>query len=305
MIYFSTNRFGAILLGKLAEKTKPSLVITKQDKPRGRKKILSPTPVKETARKLGIEYLSPENLKEKDFLKKLKEHRSELFLVAGYGKIIPREILEIAKFKILNIHPSLLPKYRGPTPIQSAILNGESITGITIHLLNDKIDTGDIISQRKIRLEGKENYLEAEEKLAKLGAELFSEILDPWLKGKIVPRKQNEKEATYTKKLDLSDGEIFPCRERACQVERKVRALNPEPGTFLRIEKQGKEAILKILEAEILENIKKNCWTFFKFEKKLALSCKGNSLLIKKVQLAGKKPMSSEDFLLGNKWIIS
>ena len=156
LVVFTSGRFGAIFLEEIFKKNlKPSLVVTKEDKPKGRKRQLSEVPAKIIAKNFGLKILSPSSLNDSLFLKTLKKHREGLFLVADYGKIIPEKIINLPKYKMLNIHPSLLPKSRGPTPIQSTILKGEATTGVTLHLVSEKIEAGDIIAPKAIKLSGK------------------------------------------------------------------------------------------------------------------------------------------------------
>ncbi len=206
--------------------------------------------------------------------KDIKKIKPDLVIVANFGKILPRDVLAIPRYGCLNIHPSLLPKYRGATPIQSAILNDDKETGVTIILMDEKIDHGPIISNSKFKIKNsKLTYRELHNELAKLGAKLLIETIPRWIKGKIKPRLQDESEATYTKILTWEDGRI-DWKKPIDYIERQVRALNPEPGTYTLY----KEKILKILETEI----------------------QNNKLIIKKVHLAGKKSMSFEDFLRGH-----
>ena len=328
LVQFSTPRFGAIVLEEISKKIKPSLLVCNPDKLSGRKKILKICEAKKVALKLQIEIFQPESLKEKEVIEFLKKKNPDLFLVTSFGKIIPKEVLEIPKFKTLGLHPSLLPELRGPSPIQSAILEGKKITGTTLFLLDEKMDHGPILSQKTLQLKGNETYLELEEKLAKLSAKLFLENFKDWIEGKITPLPQNETLATYCKKFKFEDGEIFPKKETASEIERKIRALNPEPGTYIKISnstpnhtrygvaqnsrwfwaKSQIPKIIKILEVEIIKEkeikdfSKKQ--TFFEFKKELAIKCKKDAILVKILQKEGKKPMKSSEFLCGNKWIL-
>ncbi len=304
LVFFGSNNFAKIFLESLSKKILPDLVITKPASQKGRKKILAPTPVEILAKNLGLKTLIPDNLKDKNFLKILKKYQESIFLVAEYGKIIPEEILNIPKYKTINIHPSLLPKFRGPTPIQTALLNQEKLTGLTIHLTEKEVDTGDILTQKEIKIEKDDNYLTLEKKLAVLGAEMFMEIFDKWLEGKISSTPQNNNSVIYTKKFNFQDGLIKPCQETAKQIQAKIKALNPEPGTYLQIKRKNNSLILKIFKIETINQNSHNCGQFFEFQKQLALKCKDKTILIKNLQLSGKKPTNSKSFLAGNKWIL-
>ena len=273
IIFAGTPEFGAIILdGLINAKYSPILVITAKDKPKGRKKILTPPPVKVLAERYRIPVAQPEkiiNLKSQIF-----DLKPDLMIVAAYGQILPKEILEIPKYGCLNIHPSLLPSWRGPSPIQYTILNGDKKTGVTIIKMTEKVDAGPIVAQKELNfLTGKETFEMLNNKLAKLGAELLIETIPRWLKGEIKLKPQDESKATYSKILTFEDGKI-DWKKPIDYIDRQVRALNPEPGTYTFY--KGK--ILKILETEI----------------------QNNKLIIKKVHLAGKKPMSFEEFLRGH-----
>lgn len=274
IIFMGTPRFGAIILEKLAKSNfRPLLAITVPDKPVGRKQILTPPPVKLVAEKYKIPIKQPEKIaREKSEIENLKP---DLILVAAYGQILPKEILKIPQSGCLNIHPSLLPKYRGPSPIQSVLLKGEKRTGVTIILMKEKIDGGEIVAALPLR--ASISHLTSEElskKLAELGAKLLIKTLPKWLKGEIKPKPQNESKATYTKIFKKEDGEI-DWRKSPTEIERQIRAFYPWPGSYTLY--QGKR--LKILKAEVSKN----------------------KLIIKRVQLEGKKPMDFEEFLRGHR----
>ncbi len=304
LVFFGSNNFAKIFLENLGKRILPDLVITKPASQKGRKKILALTPVETLAKSLGLKTLTPTDLKDENFLKTLKKYQNGIFLIAEYGKIIPEQVLNIPKYKTINIHPSLLPKFRGPTPIQTALLNQEKSTGLTIHLTEKEVDTGDILAQKQVKIGKNDNYLTLEKKLAILGAEMFMGIFDKWLESKISPTPQNNNLATYTKKFSFQDGLIKPCQETASQIQAKIKALNPEPGTYLQIKRKNNPLILKIFEIETINQNSHNCSQFFEFQKQLALKCKDKSILIKNLQLSGKKPTNSKSFLAGNKWIL-
>ena len=213
-----------------------------------------------------------------DDFRKIKNLKPDLVVVASYGKIIPKEILKIPKYGCLNVHGSLLPKYRGPSPIQTAILNGDEETGITIILMDEKIDHGDVVANSKFKIQNsKLTYEELLKELANLGAKLLSETIPKWITGEIKPEPQDESRASYTKILKREDGKIDWSRP-VSEIEKKIRAFNPWPGAFTFIKKNNKVIRVKILEAELPKN---------------------NKLIIKKLQPEAKKPMSFEEFKRG------
>lgn len=207
--FFGSSQFSVLCLEEL--KTLgilPNLIITTPDKPTGRGLRLSPTVVRVWALKNNIECLSPDKL-DPEFSSKLKTYNLPLFLVASYGKIIPKSILDLPINGTLNIHPSLLPKYRGASPLQAQIINDEKEIGITIILLDEMMDHGPVIVQEKIKIsDWPIKFNKFEEMTALAGAKLFAKILPAWLEGKIIPTKQNHADATFTKKIKKEDGMI-------------------------------------------------------------------------------------------------
>jgi len=280
MIYsfFGTPRFAEIVLKKLIETgMKPRVVVCNPDQPVGRDQILTPPPTKIIAAEYDILVWQPEKplVGQFEILK-----NNDVFIIAAYGKIIPGEILKIPKKGSIVLHPSLLPKYRGATPIRSAILAGEKETGVTIIKMDEKIDHGPILSQRKIKTE-KKSYLELRDELAEVGAKLLIETLPKYLNNEIVPKAQNHNEATFTKKFSSDDAYVLPEKlktafqksgKEAEEIERMIRALNPEPGVWTEFEEQygnlPKGKRIKLLESEI----------------------KGGKLILTEIQIAGKIP---------------
>lgn len=281
IIFLGTPEFGAIILeGLIKNNYSPILVITAPDKPMGRKQILSPSPVKITAQKYNIPIIQPTKITI------LGPVKPDLIILAGYGQILPKEILEIPKFGCLNIHPSLLPKYRGPSPVQTVILNGNKETGVTIILMDGKIDHGKIVSSIKYQVSSNVIYEELEKELSELGAKLLIETIPKWIDNKIKPQPQDESKATFTKIIKKEDGKI-DWSKPAEEIERQIRAFHPWPGSFFFW--KGKR--IKIIEAEAVEKSP---------EDKLAVKCGKDYLIIKKLQMEGKKPMDSEEFLRGH-----
>lgn len=299
LIFMGTPEFGAIILERLAKsKFKPILVVTASDKPVGRKRTLTPPPVKIIAERYEIPVFQTEKILDLEF--EIKKLKPDLIVVGSYRQILPEEILKIPKYGCLNIHPSLLPRYRGPSPIQSAILSGDEKTGVTIIQMTEKLDAGPILIQRELEIKN-QKFQELHNELAELGAELLIEILPKLLTGKITPQPQNGTKATYTKIFTKEDGKI-DWRKPAKEIERQIRALNPEPGVFTTY----KNKILKILEVDFLSNEtdKKVGEVFLTKDKKMAVQCGQNCLILLKLQLEGKKPVLAEDFLRGYPEII-
>lgn len=211
----------------------PSLIITATDKPQGRKMIITPPPVKVWAEENNIPYLQPEKL-DSEFFEKLKPMCLEpncLFIVVAYGKIMPEEILNLPKLGSINIHYSLLPKYRGASPVESAILNGEKETGITIQLMEFKMDTGPVFAKEKIEIEENETTPILKERLIKVGGDLLVKTLPNIIEGKIKPEKQKEDEATYCKKIKKEDG-LIDLKDEPIKNYNKWKAYFSWPRTF-------------------------------------------------------------------------
>ncbi len=296
IVFIGTPEFGAIVLERLIKRGhKPFLVITEPDKPVGRKQILTPPPVKVLAGNYHIPVVQPEKLK--NWEEEIRKIKPALIIVAAYGHIIPKEILEIPKYRCLNVHPSLLPKYRGPSPIQYAILNGDEKTGVTIMRLSEKMDAGPIIIQKEVKIDEKETFKKLHDKLAEIGAELLIQTIPKLFAGTISSQEQNEQKATYTKILTKDDGKI-DWQKPAKDIEGQIGALNPEPGVFT----EYKDKVLKILEADFLSNQtdKQVGEVFLTEDKKLAVQGGKNCLILEKLQLEGGKPVSAEDFLRGH-----
>lgn len=247
----------------------PSLVVTSIDKPQGRKLLITPPPVKVWAIKNKIPYLQPEKLDE-EFSSKLLAISYELFVVVAYGKIIPEEIINMPKSGSINIHYSLLPKYRGASPVESAILNGDTETGVTIQQMEFKMDSGPIIAQEKVSIFPDEKAPDLRKRLINLGAELLVKILSDLQKSAEIRLPQNENEATFCKKIKKEDG-LIDLNYDPIKNYNKFRAYAFWPRTFFF--KNGKRII--ITDAEII----------------------GEKFLIKKILPEGKKEIRYEEFL--------
>ena len=301
IVFLGTPVFGAVVLKKLALKYEPSLVVTIPDKKSGRKQKLRPSPVKEAAEGLDLPLLQTENNSE--IISRVEEIKPDLLISAAWGKILPEDILKRASQGALNVHPSLLPEYRGCSPIQAAILNGNKKTGVTIILMNKELDQGDIITQEEYPLKGDETYDELSKELANLGADLLIEAIPTWLEGKISPRPQKG-ESSFVHDIKKEDGRI-DWNLPAETIERQVRAFYPWPGAFTFWERNGNLVRLKIAKTEV-KNLKKDFPPGTVFSPpELAVKCKQKSLQIKRLQPEGKKEMKVEDFLRGNSEILN
>lgn len=277
-VFFGSPEFAAIILEKLiAAGFIPAAVICNPDRPVGRKQTIVAPPAKLMAQKCNIPVFQPESLEAKNWeleIGKIKIPAFDFFVVAAYAKIIPQNILDIPRLGTIGVHPSLLPKYRGASPIQSAILKGEEKTSITLYLLDEKMDHGPILAIRELVIEDTDDFFSLRRKLGELGGQLLTETLPRFIQGEIKPRAQDESGATYTRKFKIEDGYIEPQEleraqkdggETALALQRKIRALIMEPGAWTI--KNGKR--MKIIRAYIPPDGK---------------------LKLKEIQFEGKKP---------------
>jgi methionyl-tRNA formyltransferase len=300
IVFMGTPDFSVPSLLSLISQTNVLAVVTQPDKKVGRKQEVTQSPVKKIALEHKIEVLQPEKVKGNfEFIKQIKDLQPDLIVAVAYGFILPQEIIDIPKYGIINVHASLLPKYRGASPIQSAILNGDKETGVTIMLIDDKMDTGPMLGQRTITITDNDNFESLHDKLSMLGSDLLSETLSKYINGEIKPVAQNESEATYCKILNKEDGKI-DWNKSAEEIERQIRAFNPWPGSFTFWE--GKQLrIIKALDIKVIGN---KIGEVFKTNDGIGVKCGKDALEILELQLEGKRPMTAKEFLNGYKGII-
>jgi len=309
IVFFGTPEFAVPSLKALIDNGYHVVaVVTNPDKPIGRKQVITPSPVKELAKKHGIPVLQPEKL-DANYKLQTINYKPDIFIIASYGKIIPKDVLAIPKHGTLNVHPSLLPKYRGPSPIQAAILKGEEKTGVTIMLTDEKMDHGPILAQKALEnvrfsAEGgkvqSSKFNELYEALAKLGAELLVETLPKWLAGEITPEEQDHAKATYTKILKKEDGKI-DWEHSAEEIERKIRAFEVWPGSWSMARIRGKNTRIKVIEAKIDgdRDFAVKPGSLIKKKGDLLVASRNKFLVIEKLQLEGRKTITGSEFLKG------
>ena len=299
IVYLGTPDFSVQPLKRLIEENKHQIVgvITNKDKPVGRKQVLTPPPVKQYAEQLGLPVFQYDKIKleGKEDLLKLNP---DVMITCAFGQILSQEILDIPRLGVINIHASLLPKYRGASPIHYAILNGETQTGITIMKTDVGIDTGDIILQKSLEINPNETCGELFERLSNLGADCIVDALELIESGKAQFTKQNEVLATHTKiikkemaKIDWSDSAI--------NVYNKIRAFNPAPVAYCTY--QGLP--FKIYKASVVEGCGE-AGKILNATNTLVIACKSGALSLEMVQKAGGKAMPITDFLRGNKLLV-
>ncbi len=271
-------------------------VVTQPDKAKGRSGKLLPPPVKECALAHNIPVMQPVRIKTPEAIAELKQYEADVYIVAAFGQILSQEILDMPKYGSLNIHASLLPKYRGASPIQRVIIDGEAETGVTIMQMDAGIDTGDMLYKKSIAIENTDNYETLHDKLLVLGGEAIVEALALLEERKITPKKQDDRLSCHAPLIDKQMGRLDFAKD-AVVLDRLIRGVTPWPSAFTSY--QGKQ--LKIWRAEPVDgsgepgtilNVEKDAFT---------VACGSGALRILEVQLEGKKRMSTHDFLLGVK----
>lgn len=271
------------------------LAVSQPDKPRGRGKFMQFPPVKEAALEHGIEVYQPRRIRDLECVEYLKSYQPDIIVVVAFGQILPKEILELPKYGCVNVHASLLPKYRGAAPIQWAVINGEAVTGVTTMRMDEGLDTGDMILKEEIVLEKEETGGSLFERLAQTGAELCVKTLAEIEAGRAVYTPQDHGAATHTAMIKKQLGEI-DWNKPAEELERLIRGLNPWPSAYTGL--NGKT--LKIWKASVLEKeTGKNPGTLEADKKTIAVQTGRGMLQLEEIQLEGKKRMNTDAFLRG------
>ena len=274
-----------------------TLVVSQPDKPRGRGHELAPTPVKETALKHGLKVFQPKRLKDPETIRTLEETPADAIVVIAFGQIVPASILHMKKYGCINVHGSLLPKYRGAAPIQWAVIDGERESGVTIMQMDEGLDTGDMLLKGSVVLDEKETSGSLFDKLSALGASLCVEALEKLEKGELTPEKQGESPTEYARMLTKEMGELDFSRD-AVTLERLIRGFNPWPSAYTRLG----DKTLKIWAADVCEkqDPKKQPGTVTEVAKQdFTVACGEGALKITELQLQGKKRMDAAAFLRG------
>lgn len=319
IVFFGTPEFAQIILNQLLVTAafKVPTIVTAPDQPIGRQQTLTPPPVKVLAQKRNISVLQPKTL-DAALAAELKKIKPDIILVAAYGKIIPQNILDIPTHGCLNVHPSLLPQYRGASPIQSALLNGDQETGVTLMLMDEQLDHGPILAEHKTQLTEHEKFKELHDRLALLSAELLIKTLPDYLAGKIKPHAQDDQQATFCKTIKKTDGEIN-WQHPAEKIYNQWRAFNSWPGIFSQLtirqladnkparlndfSHSGRQLIIKFIEIKLVTptlGSDKNPGEFFVQDRKLFVTCGNQTILeVLQIQPEGKKIMTAQSFMNG------
>lgn len=299
IIFMGTPDFARTSLEALIEnKYEVALVITQPDKEKGRGKKIQMCEVKEYAIEKNIEVYQPKRIKTPDAIEYIKSFEPDVIVVVAYGQILSKEILEIPKFGAINVHGSLLPKYRGAAPIHWAIINGEEKTGVTTMYMSEGLDTGDMILKKEIKINDDDITGDLYPAIATLGAKTLVETLRYIEKGEIFREKQDDALSSYAPLLSKEDGHIN-FNKTSKEIKNLVRGLNPWPSAYTLIN----EDTLKILECDIYKifDTGKTGEVVEINKDSFAIKTEDSSILIKKIQKQGKKPMDTASFLLGYK----
>ena len=300
-VYFGAPAFLMPFFDALQESRQIEVVgvVTKPDKPIGRKQEVVSSALKLRAEKHGIPVLTPSRLKNEEFVSELKELNADVFVVIAYGKIIPKVILDIPRLRCVNMHPSLLPKYRGPSPIKGPILYGDEETGISIMLLDEGMDTGPLLAQKSFPIDEAETFESLTQKIESIGPEFLIETLNLYESGIISPTKQDEKGVSVTPLLTREDGRI-DWSNSALNIERKIRALYPWPGTFTIWKTDKEERRVKIIKSALAKNHDEISFGMIEIDdKKIFVGAKDGVLEILELQLEGKSKMNAKEFIRG------
>ena len=299
IVFMGTAELSCASLEKLAGKFSVAAVVTQLDKPKGREMKLQFSPVKILAEKLKLPILQPVKARDEKFISELRELKPDLIAVVAYGQILPQSILDLPKFGCVNVHTSLLPKYRGASPIQSAILNGETETGVTVMKMDAGLDTGEIISQARTPILPEDDSQTLHDKLAQLGAELLVETIPDYIVGKIQPKPQSEEGASYAAKIKKEDGKI-DWSGPAEKILNRLRAFTPWPGAFTFLKTETKPQLLKIWKMEVVEKSSGAGEVLSADKTGIVVACGKNALRILELQREGGRRLSTQEFLAGN-----
>jgi methionyl-tRNA formyltransferase len=301
IIFMGTSPFADVILNSLLdEKYNIPGVYTQPDRKAGRSQNPLRSAVKITAEKNNLDTYQPENFDESS-ISELKRLKPDLIIVAAYGKILPKNLLDIPKLGCINIHASLLPRYRGPSPIQNAILDGKKETGSTIMLMDAGIDTGDILAQEKITIHEDETFPELMGRLAGISSSLLLETLTEWIGGKINPVSQDNSQASQCKLIEKNDGHIL-WSDDAKSIYDRYRAFYSWPGVFSYWENDNARIRIKLNKISLLTDFSKNqhhLGEIFRLDDKIVVQTISGMIVLKEVRLEGKNSSSIENFING------
>lgn len=294
IVFMGSPDFSLQSLRLLAEQYQVVGVVTQPDRASGRGRELKAPPVKTLALELNIPFIQPEKLREPEAMQQLREWNPDLIIVAAFGQLLRKDVLDLPKYGCINIHASLLPRWRGAAPINAAILAGDEETGITIMKMDVGLDTGPMLAKKSIRIRRDDTAGSVFQALSTLGANLLIETLPDYLAGTITPIPQTEEGATYAPMLKKQDG-LLDFTRPAFELERRVRAMRPWPGAWF----EWNGNVLKVLRASVSEEKGPSIGSRFVVEGRPAIMSVDGALVMDEVQPAGKKAMPGKSFLSG------
>ncbi|VYT62233.1 methionyl-tRNA formyltransferase [Staphylococcus simulans] len=296
IIFMGTPDFSTKVLEMLIAKEDVIAVVTQPDRPVGRKRVMTPPPVKEVALQNGIEVYQPEKISQSEDLQTLIDLKPDLIVTAAFGQILPKALLDAPRLGAINVHASLLPKYRGGAPIHQAIIDGEKETGVTIMYMAPKLDAGDIISQQAIDIEANDDVGSMHDKLSFLGADLLAKTLPDIINGTNERIEQNEEEATFASNISRED-ERIDWSKSAQDIYNHIRGLSPWPVAYTKLDDKN----MKLYQAHIVEGKEGKLGEIIETTKKAIIVGTGSSdaIALTDIQLSGKKRMPTANFLSG------
>jgi methionyl-tRNA formyltransferase len=300
IIFMGTAPLARTILEALAQQPDFDIaaIVTQPDRPKGRDLKPQPSAVKAAALQRNLPVLQPERARNPEFIEQLRQLQAGLIVVAAYGQILPQAILDLPRFGCLNVHTSLLPKYRGAAPIQWAILEDESETGVTIMNMDAGLDTGGILTEARTPIHPQDNAQTLHDRLAQLGGDLLVRTIPDYVAGRIVPRPQPADGVSYARKIAKEDGSV-DWNQPARAIWNRVRAFVPWPGAFTHLP-GPKPLMLKLWEAEVVNRAGQPGEILAVEKHDLVIACGHNALRILTLQLEGKRKMRTQEFLAGH-----
>jgi len=302
IVFMGTAELSCASLGALTRQPAFEVVgvVTQPDRPKGRDLKLQLSPVKEMALRAGLAVLQPERARDDNFIAELRRLQPELIAVAAYGQILPKSILDLPRFGCVNVHTSLLPKYRGAAPIQWAILNSDSETGVTIMKMDAGMDTGDILTQQATPIRAEDSAETLHDRLAQMGAELLVRTIPDYIAGRIQPQPQPAEGVSYAPKIKKEDGRVDWCQP-ARAIWNRVRAFTPWPGAFTFLPAQPHPLLIKVWQAEVVETTAGAPGEIVQANKTgITVACGQGALQILTLQREGGRRLAAPDFLAGH-----
>jgi len=301
IIFMGTPEFAVPSLTAL-NKTEHDIiaVVTQPDRPKGRGKKILPGPVKEKAQSLNLQILQPDSINSKEFISHIKSLTPDLLIVVAFGQLLSESLLAVPKIGPINVHPSLLPKYRGPAPVQWSLINGDKITGVSTMFLNKKLDAGDILLSIETKIDPEENYKTLHDRLAIIGADILIETIKSLQSNSIIPKPQNDKMATYAPLLQKKHG-LIDWNKDSKKINDLIRGMTPWPGAYTFLNNKRLKIFKSIpiaKDSELEPGI-----VIDSFSNEIIISCGKGTLSLLEIQSESGKRLNVEDFLRGNKII--